>query len=108
MAAWLLPILATLGFLEMLKEVSILAQHPAWFSANVLSLDAAQTGKLAQTSDTLLVLYFALIGAGLVARLLRGAIEDYRGKLVSITYPGFVLQNGARLKVTSIASANAG
>jgi adenylate cyclase len=87
-AALLLPILATLGFLEMLKEVSILAQDPAWFGANVLSLDAAQTGKLAQTSDTMLLLYFALIGAVLVARLLRGTIEHYRGKLVSITYPG--------------------
>ncbi len=51
-AALLLPVLATLGFLEMLKEVSILAQDPAWFGANVLSLDAAQTGKLAQTSDS--------------------------------------------------------
>jgi adenylate cyclase len=87
-AALLLPVLATLGFLEMLKEVSILAQDPAWFGANVLSLDVAQTGTLAQTSDTMLVLYFALIGAVLVARLLRRMVENYRGKLVSITYPG--------------------
>ncbi len=70
-AALLLPILATLGFLEMLKEVSILAQDPAWFNANVLSLDTAQTQKLAWTSDTLLVLYFGLIGAVFVARMVR-------------------------------------
>ena len=87
-AALLLPILATLGFLEMLKEVSILAQDPAWFSANVLSLDAGQTGKLAQTSNSMLVLYFALIGAVFVARLIRRTVENFRGRLVSITYPG--------------------
>jgi adenylate cyclase len=33
-------------------------------------------------------LYFALIGAVFVARLLRHAVETIRGKLVSITYPG--------------------
>ena len=38
----------------MLKEVSILAQDPAWFSAHVLSPDAVQTDKLARTSDGLL------------------------------------------------------
>jgi len=86
--ALLLPILAILGFLAMLKEVAILAQDPASFSANILSLDATQTGKLAQTSDGLLALYFALIGAVFVARLLRRAVEGFRGELVSITYPG--------------------
>jgi len=91
-AALLLPVLATLGFLEMLKEVSILAQDPAWFNANVLSLDAVQADKLAQTSNGLLVLYFALIGGVFVARLLRRTIENFRGKLVSITYPGRIVR----------------
>ena len=90
--ALLLPVLATLGFLAMLKEVSILAQDPAWFSANVLSLDAMQTEKLARTSNGMLVLYFALIGAVFVARVSRSAIESLRGTLISITYPGHVVQ----------------
>src|SRR5258708_3132030 len=77
-AALLLPTLATLGFLEMLKEVSILAQDPAWFSTDVLSLDAARTGKLAQTSDALLALYLTLIGAVFVARMVRRGIESFR------------------------------
>src|SRR5207249_9980816 len=81
-AALLLPVLATLGFLEMLKEVSILAQDPAWFSANVLSLDAVKTAKLAQTSESMLILYFALIGAVFVARMVRSAIESFRGTLI--------------------------
>jgi adenylate cyclase len=80
-AALLLPILATLGFLAMLKEVSILAQDPAWFSAHVLSLDAAQTDKLARTSDGMLVLYFALIGAVFAARIVRHIVDSYRGML---------------------------
>ena len=87
-AALLLPVLATLGFLEMLKEVSILGQDPAWFSANVSNLDAGQTQKLTRISEAMLVLYFALIGAVLVARMVRRTIESFRGKLVSITYPG--------------------
>jgi adenylate cyclase len=91
-AALLLPVLATLGFLEMLKEVSILAQDPAWFNANVLSLDAVQADRLAQTSNGLLALYFASIGAVFVARLLRRTVENFRGKLVSITYPGRIVR----------------
>lgn len=86
--ALLLPVLATLGFLEMLKEVSMLAQDPVWLSANVLSLDAGQTVKLARTSNELLALYFALIGAVLMARMVRRILESVRGELISITYPG--------------------
>jgi adenylate cyclase len=87
-AALLLPVLATLGFLEMLKEVSLLAQDPAWTSANISSLDAVQTTNLARTSDSLLAVYFAMIGAVFLARMLRRAVEGARGNLVSITYPG--------------------
>jgi adenylate cyclase len=91
-AALLLPVLATLGFLEMLKEVSILAQDPAWFTANVLSLDAVQTDKLTQTSNVMLALYFVLIGGVFVARMVRRSVESFRGKLVSITYPGRIIR----------------
>jgi adenylate cyclase len=91
-AALLLPVLATLGFMEMLKEVSMLAQDPAWFNANVLSLDAVQTNRLAQTSNGMLALYFVLIGAVFAARLLRRTVENFRGKLVSISYPGRIVR----------------
>jgi adenylate cyclase len=86
--ALMLPILATLGFLEMLKEVSILAQDTAWFDAHVLSPDAVQASTLARASDGLLALYLALIGAVFVAPLVRRSVEGIQGKLVSITYPG--------------------
>jgi adenylate cyclase len=87
-AALLLPILATLGFLEMLKEVSLLAQDRAWANANISSLDAVQANALARTSDALLIMYLAAIGAVLVARLARRTFDSVRGNLVSITYPG--------------------
>jgi adenylate cyclase len=87
-AALLLPVIAVLGFLEMVKEVSILAQDPAWFSANVLRVDAAQASKLTRMSDGLLAMYFALIAAVFVARLVRRTVEGIRGELVSIAYPG--------------------
>jgi len=87
-AALLLPVLATLGFLEMLKEVSILAQDPAWFNVHVLSPDTVQTAKLARVGDGLLALYFGLIGTVFAARLLRRAVESIRGKVILISYPG--------------------
>src|SRR6266542_2317094 len=37
-AALLLPVLALLGFLAMVKEVSLLAQEPAWVNSNMVSL----------------------------------------------------------------------
>jgi adenylate cyclase len=90
--ALLLPVLALLGFLAMLKEVSLLAQDPTWIGANVLSLDAMQAKKLAWTTDVLLATYFAVIVAMFGARLLRRALENWRGTLVSITYPGRTVQ----------------
>jgi adenylate cyclase len=71
-AALLLPILATLGFLAMLKEVSILAQDPAWFNTNVLSLDAGQTDNLAQTSSG----WFATLSRSFGESWFRSPIPD--------------------------------
>lgn len=87
-AALLLPVLAVLGFLAMLKEVSLLAQDPAWLSANIVSLESGQTNQLAWASEALLAMYFAVIGATLGARLLRRTVESLGGHLVSIAYPG--------------------
>ena len=83
--ALLLPVLAVLGFLAMVKEVSLLAQNPAW--VNSVSLDAGQTRELARVGDGLLAMYLALIGAVLVARRLRHIVEIRRGSLISIAYP---------------------
>jgi len=83
--ALLLPVLAVLGFLAMVKEVSLLAQDPAWVHG--VTLDAGRTKELARVGDGLLALYLALIGAVLAARLLRRIVEIRRGSLISIAYP---------------------
>lgn len=89
-AALLLPILAVLGFLAMVKEVSLLAQDPAW--VNSLRLDAVQTNKLSRVGDGLLAMYLAMIGTVLLARLLRRIVEIRRGSLISIAYPGRIVR----------------
>ena len=87
-SALLLPVLAVLGFLSMLKEVALRAQDPLWFNASAASLtDAGQT-HLAQIAEVLLSMYVAAIVAVLLARVLRYWIESRGGRLVAITYPG--------------------
>ena len=87
-AALLLPVLAVLGFLAMVKEVSLLAQDAAWVNATISSSHAVHRDGLVRLADGLLAMYLAAIGAVLVARLLRHGVESRGGKLVSITYPG--------------------
>lgn len=87
-AALLLPVLAVLGFLAMVKEVSLLALDPAWINANVMRLTKGQSIDMARVSDGLLALYLAAIGAVLLARIIRRAVESGSDSLVTITYPG--------------------
>ena len=87
-AALLLPTCAVLGFLSMLKEVELLARDPAWVSATVATANDAQNLALGHARDALLTLYFGLIGLVFAARLVRRVIEERRGRLISIAYPG--------------------
>ena len=86
-AALLLPAFAVLGFLSMLKEVSLLAQDPAWVATTIVQLDATQHLALGHVRDGLLALYFAAIAAVFIARAVRTFVEERRGSLVSIGYP---------------------
>ena len=86
-AALLLPAFAVLGFLSMLKEVSLLAQDPAWVATTIVPLDDAQRLALGNVHDGLLALYFGAIAAVFIARLARAFVEGRRGSLVSIGYP---------------------
>jgi adenylate cyclase len=54
----------------------------------VAAASAAQSLALGHTRDALLTLYFGLIGAVFAARLLRGVVDERRGNLISIAYPG--------------------
>ena len=86
-AALLLPVFAVLGFLSMLKEVSLLAQQPAWVATTLVVLGDAQHVALGQVRDALLALYFGAIAAVFIARATRTLIEERRASLVSISYP---------------------
>jgi adenylate cyclase len=87
-AALLLPVLAVLGFVSMLKEVTLLARDPAWVAATLGPLTEVPHRPLIAVRDTLLALYGGAVAAVFAARWFRGAIEQRRGRLVSIAYPG--------------------
>ena len=87
-AALLLPVLAVLGFLSMLKEVSLLAQDPVWVATTVVELGDVQRIALGNVRDGLIALYFGLIAAVFIARAARTVVEQRRGSLVLISYPG--------------------
>ena len=86
-AALLLPVLAVLGFLSMLKEVSLLAQDPAWVAATIGAVIEAQHIALDHVRDGLLSLYIGAIAMVFVARATRAFVEERRGSLISIGYP---------------------
>ena len=86
-AALLLPAFAVLGFLSMLKEVSLLAQDPAWVALTIVQLGDAQQLALGNVRDGLLALYFGAIAAVFIARATRAFVEERRGSVVSISYP---------------------
>jgi adenylate cyclase len=84
--ALLLPVLGGLGFLAMGKELSADAANRAFLDSNA-EVDAATRIALLRVRDTLLALWFALIGAIFIAREIRAVIERRRDAVVTITYP---------------------
>lgn len=85
-AALLLPVLGGLGFLAMAKELSADAANRAFLDGNA-AVDAATRIALLRIRDTMLALWFALIGAIFVAREIRAVIERRRNAVITITYP---------------------
>ena len=87
-AALLLPVLAALGFIAMGKE---LATSPTAVAAALEFLKpehAAQRLALSQWKDSVLNLYYFIIGAAFVAREIRNLLERRSKRLVSVAYPG--------------------
>jgi adenylate cyclase len=79
-AALLLPVLAALGFLAMGRELAALGADPAWRAAHVALLDARQHAGVEHLREWLLAAYAGAIGAALLARTLRAALEKGRGR----------------------------
>ena len=95
-APWLLafvllvPVLAVLGFVSGGREAAALARDPA-VRAELLwhgraPLTAADTARLGKIRHITLTTYSTLLGAVLVARAVRGAVERRRGR-IRVVYP---------------------
>jgi adenylate cyclase len=85
--ALLLPACAVLGFLAMVKEVSMLARDPSWTALRVAAASDGQSLALANARDGFLMLYAGLVGAVFLARLVRLFLEERHGSLISVAYP---------------------
>ena len=84
--ALLLPVLGALGFLAMGKELAADIANRAFLDSNS-EVDAATRVALMRTRDTLLALWFALIGSVFVAREVRAFVERRRNTAIAIAYP---------------------
>lgn len=87
--ALLIPVLALLGFVQAGREVSTMAQDPAWVDA-LLAQTGAPQGEdadwLASVTDGLLTVYFGLLGGVLLLRGARSAMTSRNG--IAVSYPG--------------------
>ena len=87
--ALLLPLLALLGFLEAMREITELARSAAWIKAThgaVHELGANERRALGELSDRALIAFGAAVGATLVARWIRN-FHERRYKSIAVTYP---------------------
>jgi adenylate cyclase len=86
----LMPVLASLGIAEAVREVSALSRQPDFVTrlmAQTRAPSAAQGATLAQLRATLVALPFALLAVTLVARIVREQLSR-RGSKIRIHYPG--------------------
>lgn len=86
-AALLLPVLAVLGFLSMVKEVATLTQDPSWLTVTIGAVGDAERTALTDWGNGLLAFYLSAIAAVLIARAVRSVLEERRGSLISVSYP---------------------
>ncbi|HYL24823.1 MAG TPA: adenylate/guanylate cyclase domain-containing protein [Burkholderiales bacterium] len=87
--ALLVPLLALLGFLEAMREITELARSAAWLKETlgaVNELGAAQRTELARISDGALLAFGGAVAVTLVARRLRN-FHERRYKSIRVTYP---------------------
>ena len=90
--ALLLPVLATLGFLAMGRELALLGANRAWLEAHVSLMNADQRIRLGHLRDGLLAAYFGAVALVLAARELRSLLERNGKALITIGYPQRAVQ----------------
>jgi adenylate cyclase len=87
--ALLLPVLSLLGFIQVGREISRLAQQPSWVQQTLQAMQApgpSEGAALEHMSNIILGGFVASVGLVLVARGVRRVWEQ-RHKTVRITYP---------------------
>jgi adenylate cyclase len=87
--ALLVPLLALLGFLEAMREITELARSAAWLKETlgaVNELGAGQRTELGQISDGALLAFGGAVAITLAARRLRN-FHEQRYKSIRVTYP---------------------
>ena len=87
--ALLVPLLALLGFLEAMREITELARSPAWVKAThaaARELGGSERRALVALNDRALLAFAAAVGATLVARWIRN-FHERRYKSIAVTYP---------------------
>ncbi|MFO0997674.1 MAG: adenylate/guanylate cyclase domain-containing protein [Alphaproteobacteria bacterium] len=109
-AALLLPVLASLGFVEAGRMASALAKQPGWLAdaeAVIKFPNDAAIAAATRRLDIMLWTYGALLGATLAARVLRAQWQRRHGR-VRLTYPGGTVVEIERGMTVLEASRNAG
>lgn len=95
--ALLLPVVATLGYIDGGREVAALAAQEGWVQELFQAINAPtedQVQAIFTAQRVVLLVFAALIALSLAARLVRQVVERRRG-VVNITYP-----NGRRVQIT--------
>jgi adenylate cyclase len=86
--ALLLPVFSALGFIAMGRELSTNPAVAAAAQEYLGPAHAEERTAIERWRNTLLVGYFAIIGATFGARTVRNLLERGRKRLISISYPG--------------------
>jgi adenylate cyclase len=86
--ALLLPVFSALGFIAMGRELSTNPAAAAAAQEYLSPAHAEERMAIERWRNTLLVSYFAIIGATFGARSIRNLLERGRKRLVTISYPG--------------------
>jgi adenylate cyclase len=86
--ALLLPVFSAFGFIAMGRELATNASAAAAALDYLNPARVAERVGIAEWRNSLLIGYFAIIGATFAARAVRNVLEHSRKRLVSISYPG--------------------
>jgi adenylate cyclase len=86
--ALLLPVFSGLGFIAMGRELATNVKAAAAAADYLGPKHEAQRHAIAHWRDSMLIGYFAIIGAVFGAREIRNWLERGRKRLIAVTYPG--------------------